>query len=176
MPGSYRESVWVVCLLWRWCEGGEGVLGIFWHTRGWESRIALMALKGRHCFISSLAVVGWEGTFWAKGTVLYSAAVIEKLFFVGCFFFFLRGRHNSGGHICSCLYACSTSFTPLWILPCGFLGFSLSWGVTDYCKEAAWDRFFRSQISRIRLAFSVSTMEWEAVNPAQCEWLYIGIT
>lgn len=37
-----------------------------------------MALKERHRFILFLAVVGWEGTFWAKGTVLYGAAVIEK--------------------------------------------------------------------------------------------------
>lgn len=85
-------------------------------------------------------------------------------------------RHNSGVSICSCLHACSISFIPLWILPCGILGFSLSWGAADYCKEAAWQRFGHSQTSRIRLAFPVSTVEWEAVNPARCKWLYIGIT
>lgn len=85
-------------------------------------------------------------------------------------------RHNLGRHICSCLHACSMTFTPLWILLCGILRFSLSWGAADYYKKAAWHHFCCRQTSRDRLAFPVNAVEWEAVNPGRCEGLYIGIT
>lgn len=165
VPGS-----WDLCGLfvdYRWCGGWEVVLCIFWHR--WESKVAFTALKGRLLHPHFCLCWRGEGTF--QGDSPLSCSCHWERFQQD------RGtRQNWRGCIYSCLHACSISFTPLRILPCGISGFFLSWGETDYSTEAAWHCFCHSQTSCIRLTFPVSTMEWKAVNPARCEWLYIGIT
>lgn len=154
VPGSCWD-VFGLCMDYRWCVGWEVVLGIFWHTHSWESRVAF--IDG--CIF--IFVCAREGKGLSKGAICCAAAVIEKGF---------SKARAQGAHIYSCLHACSISFTPPWIQPCGISGFSLSWGGTDYSTEAVW------HCCCIRLTFPVSTTEWEAANPARCEGLYIGIT
>lgn len=151
------------------CDGRLCCVSSGTHTAAGKVELLSQCWK-EDCFIL-IFVCARERKGLSKGTVCCGAAVIEEGFSKG------RGaRHSSGGCIYSCLHACSITFTPPWMLPCGISGFSLSWSETDYSTEAVWHCCCRSQTSCIRLTFPVSTMEGKAVNPAWCEWLHIAIT
>lgn len=113
VPGS-----WDLCGLfvdYRWCGGWEVVLCIFWHR--WESKVAFTALKGRLLHPHFCLCWRREGTF--QGDSPLSCSCRWERFQQD------RGtRQNWRGCIYSCLHACSISFTPPRILPCGFF-FSL---------------------------------------------------